>query len=596
MRHYFNNLGLRSKVVLLISAVVFVLLTSVLAIVWAQSHWQMKHMVYDDIASRKQAFITSEAYRIRDRAHIAGLVAAKMAVWVEHPDKAETCRYLDFLLNAQGTDPNDSRHIEYAALQKPNGEVLALAIAGHPTCDPELERWRLPDVSAALVKLPLLTNWRSPEHKVYSVFAARLTRPGSQETIGTVALGYRVDDEAAQLAKLRAGTDVVYWHDEDSQGFEQHLLGASCPALADALATMLPAGSSNAEFKAAGSRYVLEQVTLQAPGVIRENPERIHVGMVESITDRMRPITLLKRYLAALAACSLLIGVGLGLILSRPIVKPLVGLANVVRDVKEGRYEAIKQLKIDNRRVFESYDEIGILCRAFEEMVAALKQRRALSKLISRAAYNNLESSGGFKAQTERKWMAVMFSDIRDFTGFSEGRDPELVVQRLNHVLGIQAEIVSKHGGDVDKFIGDAMVAWFSGPDRCQRAIQAGEEIMATLSKQIGERGGARVGLGVHVGELIVGAIGSRERMDYTAIGSSVNLAARLCSAAKGGQILLSQAVVREIGDAFEVRPMSPLTLKGFADPMPVYEVPVESPGTESAHEQTQPGDPALIN
>ena len=76
-------------------------------------------------------------------------------------------------------------------------------------------------------------------------------------------------------------------------------------------------------------------------------------------------------------------------------------------------------------------------------MVGALKQRRAMSKLISQAAYNCLESSGASKTQTERKWMAVMFSDIRDFTSFSEGRDPELVVRRLNEVLGIQAEVVT---------------------------------------------------------------------------------------------------------------------------------------------------------
>ncbi len=166
--------------------------------------------------------------------------------------------------------------------------------------------------------------------------------------------------------------------------------------------------------------------------------------MVESMTDQMRPLIVLQHYLAILAICSLLLGIGLGIILSRPIVRPLVGLANVARDVKQGKFDGIKQLKVDNKNVFESLDEIGILCRAFEDMVAGLKQRRAMSKMISQAAYNSLESSGGFKAPTERKWMAVLFSDIRGFTSFSEGRDPEFVVQRLNDVLGIQAEIVTR--------------------------------------------------------------------------------------------------------------------------------------------------------
>src|SRR5579863_3698164 len=104
MRYYFNNLGLRSKVVLLISGVVLVLLTTVLGIVWWQSHAQMKHMVYDDIGSRKQAFVTSEGYRIRDRAHIAMLVGSKMAVWIDHPDHASMCKYMDLILNANGSD------------------------------------------------------------------------------------------------------------------------------------------------------------------------------------------------------------------------------------------------------------------------------------------------------------------------------------------------------------------------------------------------------------------------------------------------------------------------------------------------------------
>ena len=181
MRNYVNNLGLRSKVVLLISGVVFVLLTSVLAVVWAETHWQMKHIVNKDMASRKQAFITSEAYRIRDRAHIAMLVGSKMEGWVDHPDHEEMCKFLDKVLAAKGTDPNDSRHIEYVALQSPDGKVLGIAIAGHPVCESALARWPLPDVSKALAGLPLATNWESPDGKVYSIYASRITRAGSQE-------------------------------------------------------------------------------------------------------------------------------------------------------------------------------------------------------------------------------------------------------------------------------------------------------------------------------------------------------------------------------------------------------------------------------
>lgn len=579
MRNYLNNLGLRSKVVLLISAVVLVLLTSVLAVVCAQSHWQMERIVQNDMESRKQAFISSEGYRIRDRAHIAALVGAKMSAWTEHPDEKEMCQYFDKLLSYTGSDPNDSRHIDYVALQAPDGKVLGVAIGGYRVCDPQLAHWRLPDVSEALAGKPLATNWESPEQKIYSIYAARITKTGTQKVLGIASIGYMLDDEAAKLAKVRAGTDVVYWHEEDSksQAFQPHLLGTSNPVLISALLPILPDSDKSTRFSAAGSKYLLQQVMLNPSGVTRENPERIHIGMVESVTECMKPLVLLKRYLAILAVCSLLIGVGLGVMLSRPIVKPLVGLASVAQDVEKGNYDGIKQLKSENKNVFESLDEIGILCRTFEDMVTALKQRAAMSKLISQAAYNCLGNSGSFKAPTERKWMALLFSDIRGFTSFSEGRDPEFVIHRLNKVLGFQAEVVTKHGGDVDKFIGDAMVAWFSGPDRCQRAIEAAQEIMVELSARIGNATETTVGVGVHVGEVIVGGVGSQERMDYTAIGSTVNLAARLCSAAKSGQILVSQAVVTEMGGAFDVRQMAPLSLKGFADPISIYEVSVEN-------------------
>jgi len=152
-----------------------------------------------------------------------------MSEWTEHPDEKEMCKYFDRLLAYNGSDPNDSRHIEYTALQAPDGMLLGVAIAGHRVCDPQVMHWRLPDVSEALAGKPLATNWESPEQRVYSIYAARITMTGSQKVLGIVSIGYGLDDEAAKLAKIRAATDIVYWHEEDnkSQAFQPHLLGAS---------------------------------------------------------------------------------------------------------------------------------------------------------------------------------------------------------------------------------------------------------------------------------------------------------------------------------------------------------------------------------
>ncbi len=460
--------------------------------------------------------------------------------------------------------------------------MLGIAVRGYPVCDPQLSKWRLPDVSAALGKLPLMTNWESPDRKIYVIYAARVTNSNPQQPLGVVSIGYMLQDEAAKLAKLRAGTDVVFWHEEETgpRGFEGHVFGASSPVLNAALDGELPESNKGLDFRAAGGAYVLKQVNLQVPGVQRQNPERVHIGLVASVTERMKPFVSLEHRLAILGGCCLLIGVGLGVLISRPLVKPLIGLANVARDVENGRLDGIKQLKVENRQVFESLDEIGVLCRAFEDMVAGLKELRVMSKFMSHTAYNCLERSGTLEMATERKWMVVLFSDIREFTKYSEGRDPETVVQRLNEVLGIQADVVTKQGGDIDKFIGDAMVAWFSGPDRCRRAVEAVREIFAELAARVGDCSGGQVGAGLHVGEVIIGALGSRQRLDYTAIGSTVNLAARLCAAAKSGQLLISQAVATELGDSVPMRSLPAVSLKGFAERIPVYDVLFEkSPG-----------------
>jgi class 3 adenylate cyclase/HAMP domain-containing protein len=547
-----------------------------------QGRTEMRTVILADLDARKLSFLAIEQYRLRDRAHIAYLIASKSAQLVKQSDTEAQCKYMQHLLDATGTDPNDNTHIDYAALQDLDGKPLAIAVRGEPLCGPQLAKWRLPNVSAALEKLPLVTNWQSPDGKIYSIYAARITDGTAAELLGTVAIGYRLQDDSARLAKLRAGTDIVFWHEEESaRGLEPVVFGASDPHFAAALSGKLQDARGGIRFESQGERFLLDEVALQVPGVVLQNPEHIHIGVVQSITERLRPFIALQTYLAVLAICSLLLGIALGLVFSSPIVKPLVGLAGVAREVEKGKYDGIQQLRVDHRRQFESHDEIGTLCRAFEDMIAGLTQRQTMSKFMSHTAYTSLEHCG--TCHTERKWMVVLFSDIRNFSGFSDGRDPESVVQRLNQVLGIQADVVAKHGGDIDKFIGDAMVAWFSGDDRCQRAVTAAREMLSELAVHVGACAGGQVGVGIHVGEVIVGALGSPNRLDYTAIGSTVNLAERLCSAAQRGQILISQAVVTELGNAVPLHALDPIHVKGFAEQIAVYEVLPETPAAKAA-------------
>jgi class 3 adenylate cyclase len=557
-----------------------------------------------DMKVDKNAFEAVEKYHALNRAHIVSLLATKYADRLQRGDAEQVV--LD-ILNHSGKDKTDSTSADYAAFQV-DGKTLASKIR-QPPCEPgendcnkhgEPRTMSFPDVSAALNpdNVPVMTNWEM-DGNVYTIYAARVEGDTSSKILGTLSIGYLLDKEEAKKAQerlvgevaddpaKRSLINVVLWHGDEWQS-RPHVLGASDPELRDAFSRKFDAArSGNGKFDFKGVEYSLTQAELpHDPDVPMNllrtsNPMHVRIGLVESSTERMRPIKKVQNDLYILAVCALLIAIVLGLIFSRPIVDPLVGLANVARDVEKGKYDSIQELRRQNRRTFESRDEIGTLCRAIEEMVAGLNHRRAMSKFMSQSAYSSLQDCG--TCHTERKWMVILFSDIRNFTGFSEGRDPQSVVQRLNQVLGIQSEIVSKHGGDIDKFIGDAMVAWFSGDDRCQRAVNSAREIMAELAARIGDSAGGQIGVGIHVGEVIVGALGSPDRQDYTAIGSTVNLASRLCSAAKRGQILISQAVFTELGNSVPLHPLEPIRAKGFADPVQVYEVVPEAAAAAAA-------------
>lgn len=174
----------------------------------------------------------------------------------------------------------------------------------------------------------------------------------------------------------------------------------------------------------------------------------------------------------------------------------------------------------------------------------------------------------------ERRNITVFFSDIRGFTSWSEKNTPEQVIDMLNNLLSFQADIVQKLGGDVDKFVGDELVAVFNGPKKDQLAVQAAIEIQQKLPSMLdtGQKELA-VGIGINCGEVVMGAMGSENRMDYTVLGSTVNLGARLCSAAGKHQILVSNAVFMNLERKISATELEPVKVKGVEQPVKIYEI-----------------------
>jgi len=574
MRKFFNDLSIRSKLILLIGGTVCVLTAAVLSVVWFQSLRQVRAIVQDQLDTTRQMF--SSAQRSHFRAHAfetASLAAAADIVHaLEQRDRQAACAVLTRLMNAPRSDSRDNHVLDYLAIRLPDGSPLAVMVGTHSACDPQTLSWHLPDVHGSLNGAPEITTWASPENGLFRIFAAAV--PGRSGPLGSFTVGFEEDDGLAKDASLRAGVDVVVWGEDDQH--QARVVGISDPSLRAPLTEVFdrqPDLHKPFDFKTASGEYEVEEVAVSDTGMLAQNPARIHAALVESVSQRMKPFRVLEAYLGALALAALLLGVGLGFIFSGPIATPLVNLAGAARDIEQGKYEVIEQLRASQAGHLASTDEIGNLSRAFIEMAGGLKQRFAMSKYMSRSAYQMLEQNGSANPDGERKWMAVVFSDVRGFTAFSEDRDPAMVIQRLNDVLGIEADIVRRHGGDVDKFVGDAMFAWFFGPDRCKRAVEAASEILAELHTRFAGKAGTEIGFGIHVGEVVVGSMGSQDRRDYTAIGRSVNLAARLCSAAKAGQILVSQAVATELEGSIPLNPLAAVPAKGFPEPVRVFEV-----------------------
>jgi adenylate cyclase len=193
-----------------------------------------------------------------------------------------------------------------------------------------------------------------------------------------------------------------------------------------------------------------------------------------------------------------------------------------------------------------------------------------------------VDQEGEIQLGGAKRRVAILFSDIRGFTSLSERMSPDEIASLLTSYFTEMVEIVFEHGGMLDKFIGDALMALWGAPlaraddaDRATQAALAMQRRLEQLNRESAAQGrqSLEVGIGLDVGDVFAGNIGSERRLEYTVIGDAVNTAARLCSEASPGEVLISECLYRSLASPPPVDVLAPLQLKGKAQPVPVYRV-----------------------
>ena len=325
------------------------------------------------------------------------------------------------------------------------------------------------------------------------------------------------------------------------------------------------------EFDHHGERYLGRAVPLTVGDL------RWLVEVIVPEADYTEQIDAEARLAAMLGLLALALALAGGVAVAGWIAHPLRELAQLARRIRHGQ--------LDVTAVPRSRDEIGELTRAMNDMARALRDRDFIRQTLGRyvspeLAAQALRNREALQLGGELREVTMLMSDLRGFSELSERLGPAAMIALLNRYLGAMTPVIVQHGGVINEFIGDAIFvlfgAPFSRPDDSERAVRcaaAMQEALAGLNSDSAAGGlpPLAMGIGLHVGPVVAGNIGSADRVKYGVVGPAVNLVARIQTLAAGGEVLLSETLLGRVATVVSVAPGRTERVKGATEPVTLY-------------------------
>lgn len=519
---------LRTKILLYSSSVLIALIVTMLVYVSYQAERFVDDRIQSELQQGRQRIKTAEEERLRNLKLTATLVGSLPSFFASL-QTGHTPTIRDFLL-----DTNQRTGTDLLIAVNEAGDVVARTDTPEP--------------------LPISVSVDSQVLKVESgtYHVAIVPAETTGRVLGHVVAGALIDDKFARSLQGNGDENVVIVGDT--------VLGSSLPR------TQLPWQAESDWERIVGKdtepRFVVASgENYQAVGTLLgagEGP-RPFVAIMQSHDRAMQPYRWIRLGLLVLGVIAAVAGVALSAVLAQNITAPVAKLVEGTHQVAAGNFE----YRID----VLSDDEIGELARSFNTMIKGLRERADMQKFVSLSTVEMIQSK---TSAGEKVVLTVLFSDMRGFTAMTENKPPEETVKLLNSCLSLQAQCVKKFHGDIDKYVGDCVVALFQGEDMELNAIRCALEAHRALEKADAP---LRIGIGIVTGEVILGSIGSEDRLDYTVIGSNVNLCSRLCSQAGPGETLIAEGTYQRVKGLVAAQKIAPLQVKGFREPIHVYKM-----------------------